>query len=408
MIMTMTMTKTIKLTLSLMFLLFAQHVYAIEAAGKTMIARGEVAATNVDEGDKRYLKRRSAIFESDLVTTGVSSKSQFRMRDGGMIALQESTELLIAEYKFDQQGEQKSIVLDLVEGGLRSITGAIKSKKQDYKLKTPTATIGIRGTHYQAHLDNGKLWLAVWDGAIDVQLIVGSNAGSILSLGVGESYSYAMVDKNGKVQTFLQPPKIFAQGLSSEISEAGSATATNAGRISNGSNGSLSERDSANFNSSQILASIAAEEEEFIFDDNLNSLGALEPPSLSDLALAKQGSIVYSQAEVFSELTISDFSASMEINFDNGSISKGQMSFIEGRDPSQWNAVFQGSMTITDTDVILDLSEIQANHAGALADAVISAEFRPLSGLETVFGDFEFTDLATGARVNGAYLINDK
>ncbi|WP_160173469.1 FecR family protein [Thalassotalea sp. ND16A] len=400
------MTKTIKCMVSLIFLLFAQHVYAIDAAGKTMIVRGEVAATNVDEGDKRDLKRRSAIFESDLVTTGVSSKSQFRMRDGGMLALQESTELLIAEYKFDQKTEQQSIVLDLVEGGLRSITGAIKNKKEDYKLKTPTATIGIRGTHYQVQLDNGNLWLAVWDGAIDVQLMVGSNAGTILSLGVGESYSYAMINKNGNVQTFLHPPKIFAQGLSSEISEAETATASNAGRINNGSNSSISDSSSANFNSRQILAAIAAEEEEFIFDDNLNSLEQIESPSIRDLALAKQGSMVYSQAEVFSQLNITDFSASMEINFDNGLISKGQMSFIEGRDPAQWNAMFQGNMNITDTDVLLDLSITRADHAGALADGFISAEFRQLTGLETVFGDFELTDLATGARVNGAYLIN--
>ena len=57
-------------------------------AGKTILAKGEVNATNNTDEQKRKLKRRSKIFSVDTITTGLKSKAQFSMSDGGLITWQ--------------------------------------------------------------------------------------------------------------------------------------------------------------------------------------------------------------------------------------------------------------------------------------------------------------------------------
>jgi hypothetical protein len=101
----MFMTKTYPLhmqtlTKSVVFLsvLMAMNseLFAKEIAGKTIITRGVVQATDSLPGLQRILKRRSPIYGTDVVTTELGSKAQLRMTDGGMIALKENSELLIA------------------------------------------------------------------------------------------------------------------------------------------------------------------------------------------------------------------------------------------------------------------------------------------------------------------------
>lgn len=185
---------------------------ALSPAGKTMIARGDVKAFE-DAAEQRKLKRRAPIFDVDTVTTAGQSKAQFRMNDGTLLALKENTTLLISEYKYNEADSNNSAVLELVEGGLRSVTGAIKANDGTYELKTPVGSIGIRGTHYEVEIIEGDVFLAVWDGAIDVN-VGGSN--DSVSLGEGEDFSFATISEDGEVTELLEPPENFSEGHSDD------------------------------------------------------------------------------------------------------------------------------------------------------------------------------------------------
>ena len=137
---------------TVLFSFYIPYSLANIVAGKTMIATGNVKAISIDNEEKRRLKRRSSVFTNDVVVTGTASKTQLRMSDGSMIALKENTELIISQYNFNSGAEKNSAVLDLVKGGLRSITGAIKADNGQYQLKTPVGSIGIRGTHYEIEI----------------------------------------------------------------------------------------------------------------------------------------------------------------------------------------------------------------------------------------------------------------
>lgn len=196
----------------LALLLISANSLAAEPAGKTMTARGKVNAVDEQQASRK-LKRRSLIYSNEVVSTGQNSKAQLRMTDGGMIALKQNTQLVVSDYQYSEENGRGSVVMELVKGGLRSVTGAIKAQNGDYNLKTPVGSIGIRGTHFEVELVNGEMFLAVWDGAIDVAVNTDTGIDTV-SFGEGEDYSYGKVSESGEVTQLLSPPENFEQGHS--------------------------------------------------------------------------------------------------------------------------------------------------------------------------------------------------
>lgn len=198
-----------------LLLLASASSIAATPAGKTIITRGDVMAYE-QEQSSRKLKRRSPIYNVDTVDTQANSKAQFRMSDGSLLAIKQNTTVNIAEYNYQQGAEDNSMVLELVKGGLRSVTGAIKENSGSYELKTPVGSIGIRGTHYEIEIISGEMFLAVWDGAIDLTVETGPGDDQTVSFGEGEDFSFGIVSEEGEVTQLLEPPDNFSQGHSDD------------------------------------------------------------------------------------------------------------------------------------------------------------------------------------------------
>ena len=205
-----------KIFLASFFALVSAQAESQTQAGKTMIAKGKVAAEL--EQNSRKLKRRSPIYDNERVVTGNKSKAQLRMTDGGMIALKENSELVIANYQYSGETGEGSVAMELLKGGLRSVTGAIKTETGDYNLKTPVGSIGIRGTHFEVELVDGDMFLAVWDGAVDLTVDTGTGQ-DVVSFGEGEDFSFGIVTQEGEVTQLLEAPANFNQGHSEDGTE---------------------------------------------------------------------------------------------------------------------------------------------------------------------------------------------
>ncbi len=117
------------------------------------------AATVVSASGETSLWRASALLSparagttltsGDRVVTRADGRIELRFSDGALVALQPNTEFRIDDYRFDVV-EQRGF-FSLVKGGLRTVSGAIgKRHRDDYRVNTPSATIGIRGTEYEA------------------------------------------------------------------------------------------------------------------------------------------------------------------------------------------------------------------------------------------------------------------
>lgn len=140
-----------------------------ETAGKVSFVTGNVTATTAD-GQSRALKRGDAINGGDRIETR-NGRLQIRFTDGGFVALQPNTVFGVDNYLYANKApEETSLFFSLLRGGMRTVTGAIgKVNKQGYKVRTPVATIGIRGTGYRAVTDDDRTLVSVGSGLVHVE-----------------------------------------------------------------------------------------------------------------------------------------------------------------------------------------------------------------------------------------------
>jgi hypothetical protein len=102
------------------------------------------------DGAAKVLSVKSAIEEGDLLSTEHDTYARLKFKDGGEIVLRPATQMKIDAYAFNEKKPQSdNIVLNLLKGGLRAVTGLVGKRNRDnVSFKAPTATIGIRGTHF--------------------------------------------------------------------------------------------------------------------------------------------------------------------------------------------------------------------------------------------------------------------
>jgi hypothetical protein len=156
------------------------------AAGRVEFAMGNVVAMSAD-GRERPLSKGVEINTGDTIQTS-EGRTQVKFTDGGYISLQPNTQFKVDDYAFEGQadGSEKGF-FKLIKGSLRAITGAIgHTNKTAYRINTPVATIGIRGTEltgeYTEEGDNKKLVVHVSDGSVFLE-----NGGGDLILFQGQS-----------------------------------------------------------------------------------------------------------------------------------------------------------------------------------------------------------------------------
>jgi len=126
----------------------AQDAAAVSATSGTVVVQKA-------DGSIRSLAPGSALRAGDVITTQPNSSARLKFTDGGELAVSSNSQIKIDSYSFNTAAPRTdNLVMSLVKGGLRSITGLISRRgNQDaYRLQTSTATIGIRGTDYVARL----------------------------------------------------------------------------------------------------------------------------------------------------------------------------------------------------------------------------------------------------------------
>lgn len=196
--------KTLKLGIRFFPLLLVMllPITSWAAAGKVVIAAGEVFAIDAQE-QRRPLQRRSDIFEGDTLVTGADGRLQLRFEDNAILALRADSQLRISEYHGATDTQNERVLMDLLGGGFRTISGSFgKSERDAYQVRTPNASIGIRGTHYEAVFQSDTLTVGVYEGGI----VLTNDQGS-LNLGLDSEFVFAQVQAGNLPQGLLNPPE---------------------------------------------------------------------------------------------------------------------------------------------------------------------------------------------------------
>ena len=130
--------------------LLAANLSFAAAAGQVEFAQGLASAQQRGQ-TPRFLSKGDALQEGDVLNTGAKGFAIIVFPDGGKMTLRPNTTFAIDQ--FNATAGQEATVFRLLKGGLRAITGTIgKAKPEAVRITTPTATIGIRGTQFDARI----------------------------------------------------------------------------------------------------------------------------------------------------------------------------------------------------------------------------------------------------------------
>jgi len=117
--------------------------------GTVKAVRGEV--TLVSGQTRRAAVEGGAVRQSDRIVTGAASTVSIALRDGTVVFVSPNSAVELALYRFEPASEDGNVVLSLLKGSLRVVTGLItratpENAPAKVKVTTPTAVIGVRGT----------------------------------------------------------------------------------------------------------------------------------------------------------------------------------------------------------------------------------------------------------------------
>jgi hypothetical protein len=152
----MTMRKSALILSALLFVVavtLPRTVQAANPAGQVTHLSGTLTAKRAD-GSTRVFATKSEVQEGDTLSTERETYARVKFTDGAEVVLRPGTQFKISAYAYDaDKPASDSIVLNLLKGGLRSVTGLVGKRNRDaVSLQTATATVGIRGTHFGALL----------------------------------------------------------------------------------------------------------------------------------------------------------------------------------------------------------------------------------------------------------------
>ena len=135
------------------------------AAGNSGTAVSVATLASVSgKGGKRTLVKGMDVERGETVITNRSGLAQFQFEDGTRIVVGPNSKLLIEQYLLASDGTARKFTVNAISGTFRFLSG--NSRKEAYAIRTPTATLGIRGTIFDLTVDlNGQTDVLLHEGA---------------------------------------------------------------------------------------------------------------------------------------------------------------------------------------------------------------------------------------------------
>ena len=129
--------------------------------GEAAVIQNEVvrvagtATSRINVGD--------GVNRDETVRTGLDSAARLVMADSTNLSLGPSASIKLDRTVFDDEHTYRDIAVRLTTGAFRFVTG--HSEKAAYKITTPLATIGVRGTVLDILSQRGKTTVVLQEGA---------------------------------------------------------------------------------------------------------------------------------------------------------------------------------------------------------------------------------------------------
>ncbi|MDY0233768.1 MAG: FecR domain-containing protein [Sulfurimonas sp.] len=280
--------KNIAIVLMLMSsLAFAKSVGTITALkGKALISR---------DGTEIVAKLGAGLEEKDTLTTTKEGQVQIIFDDETIITVGNNSSFSINEYLYEES-KAPSAQFGLFSGAMRTITGKIgKMAPENFKVKTKTATIGIRGTNFTV--------VANQDGSSNIYCTLGAISVSSPEQDSTVTQGFYISVSQGGVMS--QPIKFTPAELENALEESFSSSDDTQEEGSNSSE-ETSDDTQENSDSSQDTSSNSSQQTQ----DDSNSLEGSEGITTQTIVV---DNVEIAIADISSQATTNAQASSMDV-----------------------------------------------------------------------------------------------
>ena len=138
---------------------------APESIGSAILVVNQVTAAIAAE--TRTLRTGDDVRQNELIEVSKTSKGEIRLNDDTKLALGPGSRLMLDRFVYSPDKTGNAIMLNMIEGTFRFITGL--AKKPSYIIRTPSAAITVRGTIFDTYvMASGEAWVLLQEGGVSV------------------------------------------------------------------------------------------------------------------------------------------------------------------------------------------------------------------------------------------------
>jgi hypothetical protein len=145
-------------------------LFSAEAAAQT--ADGNIGAavavrnqvTGFHGGQERALAVGNRVFQNDRISTGANSIAQLMFTDQTTLSVGPRSQVTLDRYVYDPNRSAGDVAVSFATGAMRFVTGT--QDPHNYQVRTPVATIGVRGTVIDLLMIDGRMFGILDEGAL--------------------------------------------------------------------------------------------------------------------------------------------------------------------------------------------------------------------------------------------------
>lgn len=141
-------------------------------------------------GRHRALTVGGGVFREETITTGTRSNTQVLFLDETSLNIGPASAVVLDRFVYAGGGRASEVTVEIARGALRFVSGS--SRPQSYTIKTPVATIGVRGTILDIFVRPSYVVVLLEEGASEVC----SSRGCV---GIVRPGTYLLVQAGGRI-----------------------------------------------------------------------------------------------------------------------------------------------------------------------------------------------------------------
>jgi len=138
---------------------------AISPAEAARIGVAAVVKNRVNGSVAGVINVGTGVSENEVISTGQESSTQLLFRDETSLTIGPNSRLTLDRFIYNPNTRAGDVVVNVVQGTFRFVSGS--ARPGGYTIKTPAASIGLRGTVIEGYINaTGDLLLVVVEGSV--------------------------------------------------------------------------------------------------------------------------------------------------------------------------------------------------------------------------------------------------